>query len=414
MPRRARALLLVGAASAIAVLVTGGPVLADPSPSPSPSTGAGVVVVPGLPATPLPTPTATPGRVVDTSPLALAQRQAAALQRTVDALEARTEQAVEHFNAVQDAYGQASRRHAEAQQVLTAAQAVAVAKNNTATDRIRALYMNGGAGGLAVIVVDGNNVTDVLSRYAGAQSVVADDTAQVVQATVAAEAAQVAEQALAQAAAEQHRLRDQAQAAASAVRSQLAATRRLLASASASVQAIVAAQLRAENEAAAKLAALLHGQQVANGGKAVAFGAKPDVLSPQIAAMLLDAEAQLGKPYQWGATGPNSYDCSGLVQHAYAAAGVALPRVAVDQYFAGTHPDTPDLLPGDLLFWATDTSDATTIHHVAIYLGGGYMLAAPHTGAFVSVQPVYADGYFGATRVIAPPPTPGSLMAAGG
>jgi cell wall-associated NlpC family hydrolase len=78
---------------------------------------------------------------------------------------------------------------------------------------------------------------------------------------------------------------------------------------------------------------------------------------------------------------------------------VNLPRTAAEQY-AAVPLKIPlgQLLPGDLLFWATNVSDPTTIHHVAIYLGNGMMLAAPHTGTDVQVQPVYLDGYFGAVR----------------
>jgi len=113
------------------------------------------------------------------------------------------------------------------------------------------------------------------------------------------------------------------------------------------------------------------------------------------------ARAQLGKPYVWGATGPDSFDCSGLTQAAYAAAGVRLPRVAQDQWFAGPHVDLGAIQPGDLLFWASDTSAPATIHHVAFYLGGGQILAAPHTGDVVKVEPLYLGGYLGAVRPVA-------------
>ncbi|MGZ6792843.1 MAG: C40 family peptidase, partial [Mycobacteriales bacterium] len=127
---------------------------------------------------------------------------------------------------------------------------------------------------------------------------------------------------------------------------------------------------------------------------------------PEVQAVLAFASAQLGKPYQWGATGPGSYDCSGLTQGAYAAAGVRLPRVASDQWYSGPHVALGDLQPGDLLFWADDLNDPATIHHVALYAGNGLMIAAPHTGDVVKVQPVYLDGYFGATR-------PGAALATG-
>src|SRR5579862_8877370 len=101
---------------------------------------------------------------------------------------------------------------------------------------------------------------------------------------------------------------------------------------------------------------------------------------------------QVGKPYQWGAAGPDAFDCSGLVLRAWQAAGVALPRVAADQYGAGSHLPVADVAPGDLVFFATDPSDPATIEHVGIALGDGRMVDAPHTGASVRVEAVWPDG----------------------
>jgi cell wall-associated NlpC family hydrolase len=100
----------------------------------------------------------------------------------------------------------------------------------------------------------------------------------------------------------------------------------------------------------------------------------------------------------WGATGPDAFDCSGLTQWSYAHVGIQLPRVAADQWNAGPHVPLSELEPGDLLFWATDVTNPVTIHHVAMYVGAGLMIAAPHTGDVVKIQPVYMSGYIGATR----------------
>ena len=141
------------------------------------------------------------------------------------------------------------------------------------------------------------------------------------------------------------------------------------------------------------------GAFVPTAGDPTTSGAPTSVVS-----VALDfARAQLGKPYVWGATGPDSFDCSGLTQAAYTAAGVRLPRVAQDQWFAGPHVDLGAIQPGDLLFWASDTSAPATIHHVAFYLGGGQILAAPHTGDVVKVEPHYLEGYLGAVRPVATP-----------
>jgi len=88
------------------------------------------------------------------------------------------------------------------------------------------------------------------------------------------------------------------------------------------------------------------------------------------------ALGEVGKPYVWGATGPNSYDCSGLMLRAYQSAGVTLPRVAAEQYWAGPERPVRQAQPGDLLFWGYDTSNPATIHHVAMYLGNGRMVEA--------------------------------------
>ncbi|WP_435845843.1 NlpC/P60 family protein [Streptomyces huasconensis] len=95
------------------------------------------------------------------------------------------------------------------------------------------------------------------------------------------------------------------------------------------------------------------------------------------------AEAQIGKPYVWGATGPDSYDCSGLTQDAWKAAGITLPRTTWDQVKAGTTVKTADAKPGDLVFFYDDIS------HVGIYIGGGKMIHAPKPGAKVRVESIF-------------------------
>jgi NlpC/P60 family len=117
------------------------------------------------------------------------------------------------------------------------------------------------------------------------------------------------------------------------------------------------------------------------------------------------AYAQLGRPYSWGATGQEGfYDCSGLMLAAYRSAGIELPRTSREQWFAGARIlDTADLQPGDLVFYATNLSDPSTIHHVGIYVGAGNMIDAPHRNAFVRVEPFVRGDYIGAVRPTLPP-----------
>jgi cell wall-associated NlpC family hydrolase len=120
--------------------------------------------------------------------------------------------------------------------------------------------------------------------------------------------------------------------------------------------------------------------------------------NPTAAAAVRVALGQVGKPYRWGATGPASFDCSGLVRFAYADAGLSLPRTSRQQWSAGRHIQVDGLRPGDLVFFASDPADPSTIHHVGMYVGQGLMVHAPHTGALVRVDAVPPSGYAGATR----------------
>ncbi|MET7277983.1 C40 family peptidase [Kribbella sp. NPDC005582] len=101
------------------------------------------------------------------------------------------------------------------------------------------------------------------------------------------------------------------------------------------------------------------------------------------------ALSQLGDMYLWGGTGPSRWDCSGLMMGAWKRAGIQLPHYSVAQYEQTRHIDEDELRPGDLIFWALDPNDPGTIHHVAMYLGGGRMIHAPRTGKPVQIQSVY-------------------------
>jgi cell wall-associated NlpC family hydrolase len=98
------------------------------------------------------------------------------------------------------------------------------------------------------------------------------------------------------------------------------------------------------------------------------------------------ARTQIGKPYVWGATGPGSYDCSGLTQAAWKAAGVTLPRTTYDQVNAGTTVSLADIKPGDLVFFYDDIS------HVGLYIGNGMMIHAPKPGAYVREESIFYGG----------------------
>ncbi|MFF2814459.1 NlpC/P60 family protein [Kitasatospora cineracea] len=104
------------------------------------------------------------------------------------------------------------------------------------------------------------------------------------------------------------------------------------------------------------------------------------------------ALAQRGKPYLWGGTGPDAFDCSGLTSQAWRAAGVPIPRTSQQQWAGLRHVALRDLRPGDLVIYHGDAG------HVALYLGGGAVVHAPHTGTVVKLAPVTMLPILGAVR----------------
>ncbi|GGJ93323.1 glycoside hydrolase [Streptomyces camponoticapitis] len=127
-------------------------------------------------------------------------------------------------------------------------------------------------------------------------------------------------------------------------------------------------------------------------GTGTGSGATDGTYAAKAEKVLAFARAQIGKPYVWGATGPSSYDCSGLTAAAWKEAGVQLPRTTWDQVKVGKRVATADLLPGDLVFFYDDIS------HVGIYKGDGKMIHAPKPGANVREESIYYMPIYGSVR----------------
>ncbi|MFD6996404.1 C40 family peptidase [Streptomyces mirabilis] len=189
------------------------------------------------------------------------------------------------------------------------------------------------------------------------------------------------------------------------VQRKLAEARDLLSKLTAEEKARLAAIEKKKQEAADRKAAELAQQQAAAEKKAQEAAAQQQTTSAPTGTTattgssatdssytakadkaLAFARTQIGKPYVWGATGPGSYDCSGLTQAAWKAAGVDLPRTTWDQVNAGTTVPLSDIKPGDLVFFYDDIS------HVGLYIGNGMMIHAPKPGAYVREESIFYGG----------------------
>ncbi|MEU9537833.1 C40 family peptidase [Streptomyces mirabilis] len=186
------------------------------------------------------------------------------------------------------------------------------------------------------------------------------------------------------------------------VQRKLAAARDLLSKLTAEEKARLAAIEKKKQEAADRKAAELAQQQAAAEKKAQEAAAQQQTTTgtsgtsgssttdssytAKADKALAFARAQVGKPYVWGATGPGSYDCSGLTQAAWKAAGVDLPRTTWDQVNVGTTVPLADIKPGDLVFFYDDIS------HVGLYVGNGMMIHAPKPGAYVREESIFYGG----------------------
>ena len=201
---------------------------------------------------------------------------------------------------------------------------------------------------------------------------------------VAIQAAVARQQAVVQVQADQ---RDKLASSLASAKTQAAQLKAARAAALAAEAAAAAARAAA---AAARAAAAAKSAEGPSQAPAWAYGSGASASQGDVAANW--ALTQLGKPYQWGAVGPATYDCSGLTMDAWAQAGVQLLHYTGYQWEEGPHVSLDNLQRGDLLFYATDNSDPATIHHVGIYIGDGMMVDAPFTGAFVRIDSIYQPG----------------------
>ena len=172
-------------------------------------------------------------------------------------------------------------------------------------------------------------------------------------------------------------------------------------------------KLKVTNQVAIAAALAVQDTADTKTGESLGLGtnANGQAANPKALEAVQFALKQLGKPYVFGAEGPNSYDCSGLTWASYRSVGVTIPRIADYQEHALTRVSVSELLPGDLLFFSgTNGTSWTSVSHVGMYLGGNKMIEAPTSGENVKIAGIWWSHFFSAGRVLpaipAPPQTP--------
>lgn len=293
-----------------------------------------------------------------------------------------------------------------------------------ASQRVRALYRSGGRPELAWTVLQAGDLGDVETTRRSLAAVLAADAAVIGSARLVAEKAVTSSEEVQELRRSRSALQQDAELRRQDAEKALQAGEALLAGTDAALVLAVAA----EREEAEQLA-LARSLQAAEDALVAARATTPDVgrlpppivtgdaaaitgdtaaavqravmgaPTPQAAAAITNAASRLGMPYTWGATGPETFDCSGLTQWAYRQAGVGIPRTSRQQYAGLRQVPVAEAAPGDLIFYANGP-DPGSIHHVALYLGDGLMLTAPRTGDVVKVAALWRTPVYGAVRPV--------------
>jgi cell wall-associated NlpC family hydrolase len=252
----------------------------------------------------------------------------------------------------------------------------------------RSAYTGGGNNAFATMMTS-KNATDFVDRMTTLQTIAGHQDGILRTAATASLAATRAQ-------ATAHNAAVAARAQYNALAGQQATIKKQVAAFQADFNRLSAAEKQAAVAAADSGGASGGGTRASRGDRSALAPSGPIVASSQAAQIAVDtAMAQRGKPYVWAADGPNSFDCSGLVEYAYGAAGIGLPHSSFMQSQMGRSVSRSQLRPGDLVFFYSPVS------HVGIYIGNGQMVHAPTTGDVVKISNIDVMGYFAGARRIA-------------
>jgi cell wall-associated NlpC family hydrolase len=395
----------------------------------------GLPAVPAYAAGPSPSPTATPSDIAAAkakaakvaAKLSALTSELKATQAELDATSAQAELAVAQWQAAQAQVAAANDAATTAQNEAFAAEINLANYRAQLNAYAIAAYMDGGPIADLAALLTATNPADVLTRNATLQAVGIGQSQIVHDFVTASVQAANAQAAAAQASRDADRALADAQSARTTAEQSVAVAQSLLAKVQQARNAIAAAagkqnatvadlvkQHEASLAAAQKAAARVATERLRSLAPVVGY---TEATPAQGRLALQWAKTQLGVAYSWGggdAFGPTlgfaesdgttaglhtiGFDCSGLTLFAWAHAGYSLQHWTGAQWVEGVAVAKNQLRPGDLLFFATDVTDPSTIHHVGIYAGGGTMIDAPQTGSVVRYDPAFNGQYIGAVR----------------
>jgi cell wall-associated NlpC family hydrolase len=350
-------------------------------------------------------------------PVADAKAQAAAVTQKIQATDAQLQSLTDQYTAADYKLSQVNSAIAQTQAEMAANQREVTKDRNSLQKQAIQQYVSSGTSSRTADLFTSNvNEAGVRSEYS---SIASGNITTTISKLGTAQA---------QLQASQNSLKSQQNQAASTRNSLMAAKSQAsllvsqeqatLNSVNANIQALVVQQQRAQQQAEAAAAAAAFNSKVAaaqakqsqsptptqgtaphptsgttpasgNGSSSSGGGSTvpPPPLPGGASGAVQAAESQVGVPYVWGGSSPSGFDCSGLIMWAYAQVGISLPHYSGAQYSSTVHIPLADIQPGDLLFYGPGGSD-----HEAMYVGGGSMVEATHTGDFVRIDGVRTDG----------------------
>lgn len=331
------------------------------------ATSTPAFAVPATTTNPAPTPA---------SKLAEKQREAQRIENEISILDQQVEIIVEQYNAAHETLLDTQNKLKTTAIDFKDVEVRYQTQKEVFDIRLQALYRNSKFGGLELVLAS-DSISDLVKRVEFIRKMADRDASILSETRSQREQIEQVRESLSQLKIQQAQLERDLKAKQASIEGQLAQRQQLLASVNADIRAILDTQAAQRNADESALLA-----SIFNGTSGIGY-------TPKVGSAVWDALKQRGVPYVWGGATPRGFDCSGLVMWVYARHGVSLPHYSRDQSQMGRPVPATQLQPADLVFFGSP------VHHVGMYIGGGYFIHAPRTGDVVKISKL-SEGYYSA------------------